>query len=683
MSIQSITTSLLLLIYAPVLWSSTNSSIADQETSHFEVEGAFPNSQKASSVEESFNNFKKRRNHVRNFILKKYWNSKVNNHEEDRRGSYGPFVNFAISGLLSQDAKAIDLVNKSFENGDIQSWNYGSSFSLANLAPLCRREGDYDFVSFFIAAIGILGQNPDHPLSPLAQEKLLEALPKFGPPLKEHINRFQLEGGICKAFGPIFHDTENHVLMIEISRYLTNQIKNIDNESNGFNLWMVDHLELFLHRFYNEYNSKPYQSFAMQPILVLASLADDQRVRDTAIKVIDMTMAVMATQSNNFRRFSPFRRQPVFKDNSSAFDGNSAYSIPAFLTGAYGEKLRISDASLTAGLLLDKSPLSPATTSLYIHRDSLQYSQRFKYKGNQELYYRSPSFLISAAGQYHEYDNCAEAVLPFIPKCANDDEHGWATATVVVPSASKDDSYEKMLHFAGHKNLKKRKNLCVAEDFACGFNLNIPESYLKCPTMNVDNWTFIDLDSSADGCQLGFKVAYQLSTCESPECKEAGDNYGLLSTDDSTDSMSEFMDQILANASSSIELDKSSSFVNSKGSEIEYLISPNGSLVILDDMKTWAKGDIINVFPGRVDIHSPNASASHSMRPIETCKKDWELHDSRCYRHLSIKRRWSLGNDKMAQVAHDLCAKEKLDLYRWKRTVVLRGSVKRIHAYCH
>src|SRR5262249_44432343 len=63
-------------------------------------------------------------------------------------------------------------------------------------------------------------------------------------------------------------ETENHLNMIETARYLTNQLlyaetgdSTYDNEANGMNYFMLNRLQSFLKNDFQEYNSKPYQSF--------------------------------------------------------------------------------------------------------------------------------------------------------------------------------------------------------------------------------------------------------------------------------------------------------------------------------------------------------------------------------------------------------------------------------------
>ena len=84
----------------------------------------------------------------------------------------------------------------------------------------------------------------------------------------------------------------------------------IDNEANSFNRWMVEHMDIFLEDFFDEYNSKPYQEYVVEPIITLAALTNSAEVRNASLKSIEQIMATIAVQSNELRRFSPFRRQP-------------------------------------------------------------------------------------------------------------------------------------------------------------------------------------------------------------------------------------------------------------------------------------------------------------------------------------------------------------------------------------
>ena len=81
-------------------------------------------------------------------------------------------------------------------------------------------------------------------------------------------------------------------------------------------------MDIFLEDFFDEYNSKPYQEYAVEPIVTLAALTNSAEVRNASLKVLEQTMAMIAVQSNELRRFSPFRRQLGYKEKTESFEGS-------------------------------------------------------------------------------------------------------------------------------------------------------------------------------------------------------------------------------------------------------------------------------------------------------------------------------------------------------------------------
>ena len=90
------------------------------------------------------------------YLIKKYLGQEPNNAEEDNRKSFSKFAGWAIPSLLTNNTANIQHLNQVLENTSAISWQYGSSFSDIQA---CARSGDYDFVSFLVAAIGILGKD--------------------------------------------------------------------------------------------------------------------------------------------------------------------------------------------------------------------------------------------------------------------------------------------------------------------------------------------------------------------------------------------------------------------------------------------------------------------------------------------------------------------------------------------
>ena len=134
-------------------------------------------------------------------------------------------------------------------------------------------------------------------------------------------------------------ESENHVMMIETSRYLTNQLfyrrqgdVQYDNSRNGMDEWMLKHLQQFLLRDFIEYNARPYQDYTLSALLNLYTFTSDRhpsgaRVKTAAHMVLDYLMAKVAVSSNDSRRSVTFRRKSDKSDN---------YNDPNFLDGSTG-----------------------------------------------------------------------------------------------------------------------------------------------------------------------------------------------------------------------------------------------------------------------------------------------------------------------------------------------------------
>ena len=173
--------------------------------------------------------------------------------------------------------------------------------------------GDHDFCE--AALIPLLYLAGDR-LSEEAREHLLDVLlvsEGTGPNLK--VPR------TCR----VVYDTENHILMTESSRYLKNQWlrchgateARYDNRANGMTQWLLAHLNaLRIHGFY-EFNSIPYEGYAILPLLSLEAFAEPPEVAAAARAVLDEHALDASLRILDDRQAGPYRRQLVHlgKDN--------------------------------------------------------------------------------------------------------------------------------------------------------------------------------------------------------------------------------------------------------------------------------------------------------------------------------------------------------------------------------
>lgn len=314
-------------------------------------------------------------------------------------------------------------------------------------------------------------------------------------------------------------ETENHLLMIESSRYLINQLRfdrtpdrQFDNGANGLTGWLLGFMRQILCHDYLEFNSRPYQRLALHPLYNLHEFARDASIRTAAQMLLDYTMMKFALSSNRGRRVAPFRRLQ-HRINHQANLRNYLYSdagdqVPGFLLAATGllgpdGKPAVFPASqaftgLLGGLAAYRPP--PAAYILAMRQDNPQSLHRFYHgirprlasapenaEGGLEIYHHSPSFLISAGGSFLNSGYGNDHIDLF--------KQAWeqtsrAQATNVIPTRA-DTLYHDLLRFEPYPDPRidpynddpedpdtlhsKSVNYGVVRGFAAGANLRPAE----------------------------------------------------------------------------------------------------------------------------------------------------------------------------------------------------------------
>ena len=347
-------------------------------------------------------------------------------------------------------------------------------------------------------------------------------------------------------------ETENHLNNIYTSQYLANQLlfkrtgnPQYENARNGYKTLLVNRLKNFVHHDFIEYNSRPYQDYTMFSLLTLFSYAEDADVKTAAKMVLDYVSAKVAASSNDVRRSTPFRRkndsQYFCSDllNPGCADPQTAFFM--MLTGvtdilpnnkadSYGVEFAWAS---TTDYRVDHSILD-----LFVNRSHRNFYQFFHYTNtgtNDELYFGSPSYLISAGG--HPNKNAYAKDLPspvdLIASLPIDDllkilginatpfadgqlvdpsgdDLGVAVPTTLMPTGDGITSRDKLIQFYDSGN----ENLCVWRNFACGLNPVIPPNYTAIdpgPTSNpppgMGTWTFYDQSGGSVGQKAGFYAA--------------------------------------------------------------------------------------------------------------------------------------------------------------------------------
>jgi hypothetical protein len=392
----------------------------------------------------------------------------------------------------------------------VDGWELGSS-SDQDIGPInCTRVGELDVA--LRGLITILYRYPDKLGQNVYNHVLKDILaPKVSGPHQD-LSHYSL----CTQSIP---ETENHLLMIDSSRYLTNQLLGIDNESNGYNAWMRGYLRGFLQNDFSEYNARPYQTYSTMALQNLYDFARDPGVKAAAQMVLDYISAKFAVSSSGLRRDVPFRRR---KDHlgTALFDGNSdpqtyrfmmlaGITRPPGLPGAYQGTFGRDDMQLAA---VTTYRIPDLTLDLIVNKWRNTYYQRIRHAG-AELFWNSPQALITAGGIWIASSHSGQCTF-----CGDEfngyQDIGQELATTLMPAGEGQDAKDLIQII----DPSRGTNLCVAPGFACGRYLGIPPGYLVSGCYNVVDgggrpnqngpWWFIDASGHCNnGRNLGLYIA--------------------------------------------------------------------------------------------------------------------------------------------------------------------------------
>jgi hypothetical protein len=397
-------------------------------------------------------------------------------------------------------------------------------------------------------------------------------------------------------------ETENHILMIETSRFLTNNLmrrdyectdvtiqgltcsrddyrgytKRFDNSANRTAEWILRYLQDFLKRDFIEFNSRPYQRYAHTSIQNLYDLAcafgpctgDNLRVKIAAKAVLDFLSAKITVSNNSIRRLVPFRRRAEYK------------AAPTFDWLNYHNEM---DFSAQRFSLFEDQPVLPSDgagcpgTAADAVCGALMIASRNELVATAVSQYRVPSMLWSifhaerpdpnqapqtACDHYLQRFHHAGAEAYYCApgflisagglktklayymqgKGDEDNDVGVAVPTSLMPTGW-GTTVGQMIRFDGgaNGNADNHPNMCVERNFACGMELKIPGNYITTTCGETDgNWRFIDTTCLPD-VKGSFYVAAYLGPCAagSAACADTGaTNFGFLETADASPQLS-------------------------------------------------------------------------------------------------------------------------------------------------
>lgn len=315
-------------------------------------------------------------------------------------------------------------------------------------------------------------------------------------------------------------ETENHLLMINTSKYLKNQViigdvptsdgtSRYRKDQAAVKDWLLVKMQSILKGDLVEYNSRPYNRYTTMAIQNIVDFADDDDLRTGAQIVLDYLNAKFVVGSLQGRRFLPFRRKreamaeyidvdahdannlPV---NNGLFDlihaGDHQIGLNLYYTGQI-DQMRDGFVSFGAGsqdIFAVTSAYLPAAFVLDLALDkSTPVFQRIHH-ASAEIYSSGAGFMISAGGMATDY------AYSFAGQGKDDDKGVAMPTTLFLPTSSLDQpadeskpsvsrtTLNELIRIDGMRTPKPNadpsydQNVCVWDGFACGVNIVIPPS---------------------------------------------------------------------------------------------------------------------------------------------------------------------------------------------------------------
>jgi hypothetical protein len=168
--------------------------------------------------------------------------------------------------------------------------------------------GDYDFTEIALSFI---------------LNKYGNDTTRIYPEVAQHLamNLIVSEGGDLHLHTPgtlwLMRETENHILMGNIAQYLKNQWvynnlyieKKYDNQRNGVEQFLVNHLQTLLKTGFYEFNSDPYSGYSLTALLILHASAKSVELQILSQQILDNVFYQYAHSSLDFRYYPPMRRR--------------------------------------------------------------------------------------------------------------------------------------------------------------------------------------------------------------------------------------------------------------------------------------------------------------------------------------------------------------------------------------
>lgn len=272
---------------------------------------------------------------------------------------------------------------------------WGNSGTSGALNP----RGDYDFTTVILAAI----------LHRFAEQPSI-----LWDTTEAHVANVLLveEGGKPHTRTPrtagIMKDTENHILMTNISQYLKNQWMwahgatdpKFDNLQNGLEQFLLDNLEELHVTGQYEFNSKPYEGYTISALLILRDHTASAQIKSKVTEVLDAWAWEYMQTSYRFRKSAPFRRRMERFKSTSLTDNPSTSFMKAWWLEQRKGTFEVADIphnhhQAFMAVISDYRP----PTELWEADDTERLILIGHGRGSSpEIHSRGPGFMLSAGG---------------------------------------------------------------------------------------------------------------------------------------------------------------------------------------------------------------------------------------------------------------------------------------------
>ena len=294
------------------------------------------------------------------------------------------------------------LMAKLAQGRDIEQVNA----SMINLKPwaghgstgIFNKSGDYDFSEItWCSLLYLFGDKPEL-LYPATRDHLVNVL---------IVNCGGKPNTIMPGTGRLLRETENHILMGEVSRYLKNQwlhehgdtAVEFDNKRNGIEKWMLNHLDEKYRGGFFEFNSNPYSGYSFQAMNTLFSFSHSDTVKHAVNKLLNELVYEYSLSSIDLKRYPPYRRQ-MWRAPNTEFNWDPVSSILRVLVNRKTNSnylVRERQHGLITYLL--HYNLNDGLAKLLLEKNDSYYVQLgHGRKGSPEIYSGGPGYVLSAGG---------------------------------------------------------------------------------------------------------------------------------------------------------------------------------------------------------------------------------------------------------------------------------------------